>query len=178
MDKIDFQTLLLNILKVVTEEKDGIGITRLIKIAYLIELFYYRKFQKRLTDVEWVYYKFGPYIMNIDEYLTHDDIQFEEVEDKDITVYKLRDSVCLQALPVELRVIVSSTINKYFSMEINDLFDYIYYDTEPMINVKKRGDLLDFTTVLSNEYYKIKKYKNKNDVLKKIQNNIQKAKNE
>jgi uncharacterized phage-associated protein len=44
-----------------------LGRTKLIKLTYLAEVFYKRNTGKRLTDANWIFWKFGPYLM---EYLT------------------------------------------------------------------------------------------------------------
>ncbi|MBP7582396.1 MAG: DUF4065 domain-containing protein [Spirochaetes bacterium] len=168
MNTINLHTLLLNILKSVKEYRDGILITRLIKMAYLVEVLYYRKFHQRLTDAQWVYYKYGPYIMDIDTHLSDRNIIAEEIEDKELTKFMVKDYAEIDEVPAEVQTIISSIIRKYHDVELSDLLDYVYYETEPMMNADQRGEVLDFLKILPSEYYKVKKLECSDDVIKDI----------
>lgn len=169
MGIIDFQTLILYILDFIKSHRDGILITRLIKLAYLIEVFYYRKFRQRLTNAEWVYYKYGPYLMNIGDYLKDKRISAEEFGDDEKTKFVLNEYVKLEDIPVEIKTTISSTVKQFLDVKLDDLLDYVYYETEPMMNAERRGDKLDFSSVLPSDYYKIKEIKCSDKVIKDIQ---------
>jgi hypothetical protein len=59
--------------------------------------------------------------------------------------------------------------------------NYVYFETEPMMNVHERGEHLDFSTALPTEYYDVKPFKNvefaKKKLLKKIREKTQHAVN-
>ena len=66
---------------------------------------------------------------------------------------------------------ISSVVSDYGGLHLTDLLDHVYFDTEPMINVEQRMEALDFTTVLSNEYYKVRELK----IDRKTKNQIREA---
>lgn len=130
--------------------------TKLLKLSYLAEIFYKRLTGKRLTEVKWIFWKYGPYIPEYDKIISSN--AFEGVEsqddfkivipiDKNITdyVYDINSSL--------------TGVEEFFDMELNDLLDFVYFDTEPMIHVNKRGEELDFEKVKPEEFYKVKKLK-------------------
>jgi hypothetical protein len=43
--------------------------------------------------------------------------------------------------------------------ELNELLDYVYFETEPMINAEERGELLNFDVVFPREHFMVKEYK-------------------
>jgi hypothetical protein len=57
--------------------------------------------------------------------------------------------------------------------DLNDILDYVYFDTEPMINVSKRGEALDFSHVRPISETKIKKYNLTDEMKKDIKNKIE-----
>jgi hypothetical protein len=165
---IDFKTILSNILKHFKEYGTGYGKTRLLKIAYLVELFYYRNEMKRLTSEEWIFYKFGPYLMNYDNILNDKKIFVVKDMKDDFTKVTLNDSATIPELPSEINLIINHIVKEYGDMDFYKLLDYVYYDTEPMIDVKKRLDKLDFSLVKPKKYYDIKEFKNIDKVLEKL----------
>jgi hypothetical protein len=172
MDKVKFSNLLQNIIEILVKQHIGFGKTRLIKLAYLIELEYYRRNEERLTDADWIYYKFGPYPNNYKDYIEHENITTEKIESQDddfnFDKISLKDFNGFQKLPDGIYLLANKIIHDYGKEELNKLLDYVYYDTEPMINVESRGEILDFNTVLPSEYYLIKEFKNVEKVKKNI----------
>jgi antitoxin SocA-like protein len=166
--KLNFQQLILSILKISEQFQNGIGITRLIKLAYLVELFYYRKNKDRLTDIQWIYYKYGPYVMDIDSYIDTTDIISETIKDNNFTKYSLKFNVKIEDIPESIEILIKSTLKKYVGLDLDELLDYVYNETEPMMNVDERGDLLNFNTVNSENYYKVKELKLTDDILNEI----------
>jgi hypothetical protein len=54
---------------ILRRRKGGMGKTRLLKIAYLAEVFYKRLSGERLTPSDWVFWQFGPYLREYDKIL-------------------------------------------------------------------------------------------------------------
>lgn len=169
---MNYKDLIINIVNEFNTKRIGFGKTKLIKIAYLVELEYYRRNNERLTDAEWTYYKFGPYPFNYQDYLENKLIEFGDDNGSGFKPIHLKEFATLPSIPVNLKRMLSNIIENYGKKDLNDLLDYVYYDTEPMMNVNERGEKLDFTTVLSSEFYKVKSLKiddsSKKEILKKF----------
>ena len=131
--------------------------TKLLKLAYLAEVEYMRRHRKRLTDASWVYFLYGPYIDVYDDILNQD-FEVEEVETEDGYTALLVSSA-LQASDRELsfdaKMAVSAVVNELGSLPLKELLDHVYFETEPMIAVERRGQPLDFSTVMSAEYFRV-----------------------
>jgi len=164
---VDFKLILIYILKYFKESNIGFGKTRLLKLAYLVELFYYRKNMKRLTEEEWIFYKYGPYLMNYDDILS-DSSLFSIYENDDFSKITLNDNVSYPELSNEIQRLIKHTIKEFGDLDFYKLLDYIYYDTEPMQEVQNRLEKLDFNSVKSEEFYKIKEFKNLNNLLENL----------
>ena len=59
---LQFEDLLVQVLLRKHLIKKPILKTRLIKLAYLVEVEYYRLFGERISNTKWIYYKYGPYV--------------------------------------------------------------------------------------------------------------------
>ena len=128
---------------------------RLVKFIYLADLFHARhKAGKTLTSLPWAFVYYGPYcsevMKHIDEAVFAGTIEQEQKEgkfSKDYFLYhcpngKTEDSE--RDLPLAVTSRLKWAIEK-FGDNTNDLLDFVYFDTEPMVNAKQ-GKLLDFTT--------------------------------
>lgn len=156
MDEL-FNSVLQNIIKALQSEQIGFGKTRLIKIAYLVELEYYRRHQKRLTGVEWVYYKYGPYVMDYEEYLKNYNIELNDGDSH--TQVSLFDDSEVPKLPQGVSLIIEHLVQEHGLTDLNELLDYVYFDTEPMMKAKERFETLDFSVAESISYYKVRELK-------------------
>lgn len=151
---LEFKDLL--ILTLLHKEDIGVPIlkTRLIKLAYLIELEYYRSFRERITSAEWVYYKYGPYVHQYDQ--TLNDREFEQIlsgPDDEYSIIGLKLPITPQNINNKVMTIVNRVIKKYGHLDLHTLLDHVYFNTEPMMHVLKVNAPLDFDMVLpKNEY--------------------------
>ena len=130
--------------------------TKLLKLAYLVELFYYRKYSKRLTGVDWIYFKFGPWFKGYDKIIIEKPFSIKETDkynlvDIEIDDYSKKDS------DISEKEIINKVIFEFGHQELNDILDFIYFETEPMIDAENRGEKLDFSKVKPANYYKIKR---------------------
>jgi hypothetical protein len=62
---------------------------------------------------------------------------------------------------------------EFSNLELNKILDFVYFDTEPMMEVKSRGDELDFCCVLPESEYKIVALKLSNESKKQIKNRLE-----
>jgi hypothetical protein len=158
---MDFSELLFHVAK--TYNSKGwapLSKTKLLKLSYLVEYFYYKRNQKKLTDTEWIYYLYGPYVPTIDEKLKSRSFRVErnENEGNDFSIV----SIDADAIPIEetatidIKGLVQTIIDDFGWDDLDTILDYIYFDTEPMLQVKAREEKLDFTTIYPEEKQKIR----------------------
>lgn len=123
-------------------------ITRLTKLMYLAELEYFRQKRERLTDLKWIFYIFGPYPVGLKRVLGEPEIETTEWRTGKTSKHIVRDEdVFLRAsADFELEAIIQRLVRDWGDADLNQLLDYVYFETEPMQNAK-RGDVLDFSTV-------------------------------
>ena len=114
-----------------------IGNTNLVKLIYLVDVLHYRRYGERVTDLPWRYYHYGPYANEVQEL----------VERKTLPANYWTSGAFPQAFDSSVRRTVDDVINRWGLLGLNELLDYVYFETEPMENVK-RGDILDFGKVL------------------------------
>lgn len=111
---------------------------RIIKLLYLIDLAYFKKYKKTLTTVEWVRYKYGPYFFEAPEIIrsTNINIEYEEKPtDKGFvrTFYPISNIELSQKIPFVAEQIINKVIKEWSHEDIQSLLLYVY-DTAPMKN--------------------------------------------
>ena len=141
------------ILSSAKEDNSSIGITKLIKLLYLIDVEYYKYFKKIFTEVtDWKFYFYGPYSEALVETISRTPgiaIKDKELLDNgrnftgfDITakynVYK--------EIEPDVMGVVKGVYDKWADADLVSLLDYVYYETEPMIEAK-RDEGLDFSKI-------------------------------
>lgn len=134
--------------------------TKILKLVYLVEIQYKRRSGDRLTNASWVYYLYGPYLKNYDALLQNENIQIMDLpvsDEKEAQILSLKNSYDNKNIPRDIRFLIGSIVQKYGEFDLRNLLDHVYFETEPMINVETRGEVLDFDTVMPEEYYKVKK---------------------
>ncbi len=176
---MDFSTLLAYIVKELNENRIGFGKTKILKIAYLVELDFYRNCRKRLTSEQWVYYKYGPYIFDYDQILENKILFTVDDNSNDFTSVKLNNWIDLPEISSDIHRLIKHNIKNYGDWSINKLLDHLYFNTEPMIKALERGEVLDFSISEPIENFKIKqlkfdKFKQK-DSLRELRNRIKNA---
>lgn len=153
-------------------QKNGypLGKTKLIKLAYLAEIFHQRITNERLTDEKWIYWHYGPYIMSYNKVLDHGAFKIIVTEEEFHPVVPSEDYKPSEMSPTAN--IAISRAMEFSELDLNDLLDFVYFDTEPMMKVKDRGEVLDFKCVLPESEYRVKPLeipnRQKQEILKKI----------
>ncbi|MHA1409821.1 MAG: type II toxin-antitoxin system antitoxin SocA domain-containing protein [Candidatus Odinarchaeia archaeon] len=132
--------------------------TKLLKLAYLVELFYYRKYSKRLSGVDWIYFKFGPWFKGYDEIISEKPFSIKKSDEYNLVDIEI-DDYSKPDLDISEKEMINKVIFEFGHMELNDILDFIYFETEPMIEVGQRGEKLNFSKVKPADYYKIKRLK-------------------
>jgi len=170
---------------ILKEHGNSLPKTKLLKLAYLIDLTYARRFGKRIIDETWIYYLYGPYIEKYGEILTEGPFEINEVETEDETIAQL---VTLEEfrsrtnLELELSLIVEKVVSEYGEIPLKELLNYIYFETEPMMNARRRMENLNFGTVQNEAFYKVKELKispeDEEEIRKRFREKIKKFRGE
>lgn len=179
--------ILTEFINELTSEEIIFGETKLIKLFYLLEIEYYKQIRERLTDLKWIYYKYGPYAFEFEKILS----KFPFIKDeytfdlnKAFKSFKL-DSYEKTQLDDFIKILIKKLIKRWGLEDTNDLLDYVYFETEPMEKAKKNEEL-DFSLIKEEErtaYKEVKldseiingifqKLKEKKKDIKKIQYNL------
>jgi hypothetical protein len=128
---------------------------RLVKFLYLADLFFARENNgQTFSTLPWAFIHYGPYcneaVKEIDVAVSLGLIEEQAYEskydDKDYYLYRSRVEEA-PALMSDLPTYVSSELKwaiRKWGEDSGGLLDYVYFETEPMVNVHK-GDLLDFS---------------------------------
>lgn len=118
--------------------------TKLVKLLYLIDVERVRSRRDPLTGLDWVFFHYGPYAMELIDTL-------EAMEGSELSVQPWKDSVLYRGAPDApdgedwvpgIRGLVDSVIKRYAPLDLNELLDYVYFRTGPMIDAQ-RGQQLD-----------------------------------
>ncbi|HOX41863.1 MAG TPA: DUF4065 domain-containing protein [bacterium] len=149
----------------------GISKTKLIKLAYLAEIYYKRLTGNRLTDADWIFWQYGPYIMDYPKFLQSNAFVLEPTEG-DFQPILPADDYSQANVSIEEKLAVSRAM-EFSDEDLNELLDFVYFDTEPMINAGERGEKLDFDCVRPEEEYKIKELILSRESQKKIRGKIE-----
>jgi hypothetical protein len=145
--------------------------TKLIKLAYIAEVFYARLQKERLTDAKWIFWHYGPYIKEYNRMLETEAFEVDETEED---FHPVSPSKTFK--PSKLSLIAGIAISRameFSNLELNKILDFVYFDTEPMMKAKSRGEELDFGCVLPESEYKIVALKLSNESKKQIKHRLQ-----
>jgi hypothetical protein len=166
MDQLSPQELktLMGYLIEQINERGGIPIkTQLVKILYLVDLEHYRSRKKTLTGLPWIFYHYGPYTSELEPIISSlgiADIEsatfFNKKGNRGFTYtggFNSQDeteSDFTRKFKNHTKLIIDRILDQWALEDLWILLDYVYYETEPMRDVK-RGELLDFTKVTNIE---------------------------
>jgi len=137
------------------EEEGGIlGVTRLVKLLYLIDVEYYRRHRRLLTELKWIFYYYGPYALEIPDILRSLELEIPQ-EEKTIgngrSLHRLKIE---RTLEVDIGTLFSApdvllidrVVKRWTIEDLNVLLSYVYFDTEPMEDVLL-GKPLNFDSI-------------------------------
>ena len=141
----------------VTELSDAeisFGKTKLVKLLYLTDAAYYRSYRTQLTGLSWIFHHYGPYAFGIDAALKS--LRFGVPQEKadigagrEAIVFRpprhLQARMQPEAL-YEAKPLIDRVLREWGRADLNELLDFVYFDTEPMANAR-RGEALDFSLI-------------------------------
>lgn len=143
------------------QERGGRPIkTQLMKLLYLLDLEFYRRYGRTVTELRWKYYHHGPYAVEVDKVLGNlpdiDESEFVSragrkgytyVSESDIDESE-RQLINMFGYPV--KQVLDRVLDRWALEDLWPLLDYVYFETEPMQGAR-RGDVLDFSRVSREE---------------------------
>ena len=149
--------LLRNLIKyIITRVQDEGGYvlrTRLVKLIYLSDVEHFRSTRRRLTDLKWFRYMYGPYAFELPQIARSIGFDLQEEATDFSTGRGVRYSVFgaehlerFFALPVQ--AIIDRVIDRWGTEDLDSLLDYVYCYTEPMRDTKLR-EPLDFNRIVT-----------------------------
>ena len=130
-----------------------VGAVRIQKLVYLLEWEYYRWERTRLTDLDWVFFHYGPWSrtlssvveqnFHIDPEILPDGRQFKQITHTPSDYFP-------QAVKFDpgFEGMVQRILETWTTALLPELLDFVYFHTEPMQGVE-RGQALDFTKIPS-----------------------------
>ncbi|MCI4438150.1 MAG: SocA family protein [Ignisphaera sp.] len=105
----------------------GIGRAKLMKLAFLVDYLYWKRFGKRLLNVKWVKLLFGAFskeVLDAVEELEREGIVGVVEVDKGITLYTaLYNNV---RLGEDAKKIVEEVVKKFGKLSLEELLNYVY----------------------------------------------------
>ena len=139
---------------------------RLVKFIYLADLYHARYFGgKTLTGLPWAFVNYGPYCREVMESVEHtvshgmilkQTFESKYADSKDYNIFFCKDDVAdklRDLFPPEVTSKLQKAIKRYGD-DTASLLDHVYFETEPMTDVKK-GNTLDFTKARPEERRKM-----------------------
>jgi len=127
---------------------------KIIKLLYLIDVESVRRLGTKYTDIPWIFHLYGPYDSALDRYLSalglEEGIQQEEFQTAGGKIGSVFKSILKadenDVKDPRVRRIAHDVVAQWAAVEINDLLNHVYFETEPMQNAAK-GQALDFGTI-------------------------------
>lgn len=124
----------------VFKTKGHITKTQLVKYIYLADLYSVKWTGEKLTDLDWYYYKFGPWHEDIDRALfsleEKEIVQVSSGESNLINMGEALNEIDSLNLPTSLVLMLENIKKEWSSSNTKELLDYVY-QTAPMIEVQK-----------------------------------------
>ncbi|MDI7260993.1 MAG: DUF4065 domain-containing protein [Thermodesulfobacteriota bacterium] len=156
MDIIDL------IATIARDYKGKIGIapakTKLLKLAYLGEVYFKRLTGERLTDQQWVFWKYGPYLWEYEAMISNEAIFLTPDQADEYYPVEVREDYQTKEMSMEEENSIGRAL-EHASDDLNQILDFVYFDTEPMMKAQTRGETLDFDSVMPEEFYTVRQYK-------------------
>jgi hypothetical protein len=129
------------------------GKTKLVKLLYLIDVEFFRSFSRQLTNIEWIFYHYGPYAFSLEQTFSELDL---DIPQEDVftasgakaKIFRLEKHITsdLENSTGADKIIIDRVIKSWGYSDLNPLLSYVYFHTEPMITAE-RGESLDFSKI-------------------------------
>jgi hypothetical protein len=160
--KIDVLKIIQYTVWYATERETKLTSVRLVKFLYLVDLYWARENNgNTLTGWPWKFVHYGPFCnesLKVIEKayqlnLIKKDTYESKLVDEEYNLYWCKEEPEIsQRPPLYVRSPLNEAISKWGD-DTYGLLDYVYFETEPMLEAKK-GDLLDFSKAQKTEKLK------------------------
>ena len=152
----DLKPLIGYIIDQVKDQGGDVGKTALVKLVYLIDVEYYRGYEKSATGLRWKFHHYGPYSAELESAINNN--RFVEMFGGRGSRYRFSKSEDWREIhrnyttqfTVSVRRVVDNVIRQWGLEPLETLLDYVYFETEPMQGAE-RGRFLDFSTIQKRE---------------------------
>lgn len=151
---IDASEIVVRICRYAASNHIPLGSVRLQKLVYLLECESYRWDRKRLTDLDWKFFHYGPWSssladisktkFHVEPELLSDGRQFHGITYSESEFNRLPDRFS----DPSLQGVFLTIMEAWAIVPLEELLDHVYFHTPPMENAS-RGNILDFTTIPS-----------------------------
>ena len=146
--------LILYIAKFATDRSHCLNKTTLIKYVYLMDVAYYRRHRRTLSNYPWRFYKFGPWSESFNQDLERlkesDKLWGYTKNEENFTEEVIQLKKNLEAEsdqpPPEISALLKQTIAPHLGGILADLLNFVYFETEPMMGAR-RDENLDFNKI-------------------------------
>lgn len=126
--------------------------TALVKFVYLADVEAVREGLPRLTIVKWIFYKYGPYSVELDSAIKQiagrsvDELSGVSAAGKSFLVYQGPGHGEEFNLAPQQRGIINIVLDRWGGETLSSILNYVYFETEPMQDAAW-GQPLDFGLV-------------------------------
>jgi len=122
--------------------------TKLAKLLYLADVARARDKRRLLTGLKWTFFHYGPYAFDLEEHLDRLAGNLIEVSERGDTILYVGapGAPSPEFWPDSTRLLLDRLVDEWATEPLNALLDYVYFETEPMLNAE-RGEELDFSLV-------------------------------
>lgn len=143
--------------------------TKLVKFLYLADIARVQDRTRRLTDLDWIYFHYGPYAFELERRLDRLSGGRLEVRGRDEALLYVGapDPPDAESWPDSTRLLLDRIVDRWAAEPLNALLDHVYFETEPMV-AASRGDHLDFTLVRPPTFVRPDPGPVRSDVLKRL----------
>ena len=148
----DLKPLIAYLIDQVGDQEGTLNKTALVKLVYLVDVEYWRRYGKSVTGLEWRFHHYGPYSTELDREI--DDNPLFQVHGSRRTGYGFSSSPAwgeIQAAfntnyePV-VKSIADGVARQWGLETLDTILEYVYFETEPMQDAE-RGETLDFSKI-------------------------------
>lgn len=125
--------------------------TELIKLLYLIDLEYFKNYGEKYSELNYIYYNYGPWTKQyhqILDYMINQEItENRKSPDEDTWLYSITTNKPRHDIKLEndISIILENNLFIYKNADLSQILEVVY-TTEPMVSTK-RGNEIDFSRI-------------------------------
>ncbi|HLJ59084.1 MAG TPA: hypothetical protein VKZ50_05070 [bacterium] len=114
--------------------------TALVKFIYLSDVESVRAGLPRITNVEWIFYKYGPYSFELDHAISRiagqsiDELSGVSATGKTFFTYHGPGHGAEYSLAPQQRGIIKDVLDRWAGESLASILNYVYFETEPMLD--------------------------------------------